>query len=124
MGYGMTGKLCRKGFAKEYDVDNICFILSFVQIATGGSLPRCSEIIYICTDVTIPAGAQRWSECAGLIASVSAATLSMSRTHHRQGNTSTSSSSQLTEPHRGIVDNASAWKPRGRGFDSHTMFLF
>ena len=31
MGYGMTGKLCRKGFAKEYDVDNICFILSFVQ---------------------------------------------------------------------------------------------
>ena len=31
MGYGVTGKLCMKGFAKEYDVDNMCFILSFVQ---------------------------------------------------------------------------------------------
>lgn len=31
MGYGLTGKLCIKGSSKEYDVANICFILSFVQ---------------------------------------------------------------------------------------------
>ena len=31
MGYGMTGKLCTKGLAKEYDVDNICYILSLVH---------------------------------------------------------------------------------------------